>query len=176
MTVVAAGSINAATAMDSLKAAFGSLEAADPAEPSQRKPGEPDGELFVPDVPGSGRAAVVGSLAEPETIAALAAALAIQYDVPGSTAVYTPSSLPGLISVVHPRRTGFAGVDRIVSRDAARLFLTGRTAVLAWVDAIDARPREKARVYGQMLLLERGFQLNDLRVRAARLDQASSLE
>ena len=173
MTVVAAGKIDAATAIETLKAAFSGLEAADPAEPSQREPGEPVGELYVQNVPGSGRAAFVGSLAEPDTIAVLAAALAIQSDVPGSAAIYTPSPFAGLISVVHPRRNGFATVDRTVSRDAARLFLTGRSAVIAWIDSIDARPREKARIYGQMLLLERGFQLNDLKVRAMRLDQAS---
>ncbi|MCH8978990.1 MAG: insulinase family protein [Armatimonadetes bacterium] len=173
MTVVVAGKINAAAAIESLKRSFEGLDATDPAEPARRRAAEPDGVLFVPGVPGAGRAVVVGSLTDPATITVIAAALAVQSEVPGAVAVYTPGPFAGLVSVVHPRRSGFADVDRTVSRDGVRLFSTGRAAVRAWVDAIDDAPREKARVYGQMLLLERGFRLNDLKARAARLDQAS---
>lgn len=173
ITVVAVGRINAATAIESLKRAFIGLKVSDPVEPARRKAAEPDGELFVPGVPGAGRSVVVGSLADPDTIAVMAAALAVQSEVPGAVAIYTPTPFAGLVSVVHPRHSGFADVDRTVSRDGARLFSTGLAAVRAWVDAIDAAPREKARVYGQMLLMERGFRLDDLKARAVRLDQAS---
>lgn len=173
MTVVVAGKISATEAIEGLKSAFEGLESADFAEPAMRRATVPSGEMFVPRVPGSGRAAVVGSLTDPGTIAVVAAALAVQSEVPGAVVVYTPSPLGGLVSVVHPRRSGFADLDRKLSGDAASLYATGLAAVRAWVDTIDTAPREKARTYGQMLLLERGFRLSDLKSRAARMDRAS---
>jgi hypothetical protein len=159
--------------MGSLKAAFSALSG--PPRPSTRPRTlvTPLKEGFVKGSPGSGRGVLVGSLSQPDTVATVAAALAIASELRGAQVVYSPSPLGGLVAIVHPSRAGLDDVDRLISAESARLFKNGRTSSRLWSGAMDANVREKARTYGQMQLLEGFFRMEDQTRRTGELQQAA---
>ncbi len=133
---------------------------------------EQRGEGIVPGATGSGRAVAVGPMSRAESLAVVAAALAIANETPGTQVVYTPSSIGGLVCIVHPNREGFLDTDRLVTNEGARLYPSGLAAVRLWVATADGLPREKARMYGQQLSAEPYFRMEDLKNRAAVVSQA----
>ncbi len=172
MAVAVVGDVDPTKAVEQLTTVFGGLQG--PARPARRDRTivSPLKEGFVPDAPGCGRGVFVGSISQPDTIATLAAALAIASEVHGTQVLYSPSPVSGLVSIVHASRTGLDDVDRLVAAEANRLFKNGRVTVRLWSETADLRTREKARIYGQMLLLENFFRMDDLVRRTGEVSQA----
>jgi hypothetical protein len=131
---------------------------------------------FVGDAPGSGRGALIGSMSRQDTLDTMAAAFAIASEVADAQVMVTVSPLGGLVAVVHPSREGLDGVDDLVAREANRLYKTGLATVRLWAETAAATPREKARAYGQMGLLEGFFRMEDHVRRAAAVSQAGFVE
>lgn len=173
MSVAVVGDIDPDKSMTALKAVFGQLSG--PPRPGSRTRSivAPLKEGFVKGSPGSGRGALVGSLSQPDTVATVAAALALASEIQGAQVVYSSSPLGGLVAIVHPSRSGLDDADRLIATESVRLFKNGRTSVRLWAGAMEASVREKARTYGQMLLLENYFRMEDHSRRANELQQAS---
>ena len=167
MTVTVVGDIDAGSAIAAMTSAFQNLDKNDLSERNDRKQFTRTSVGFASSTPGVGRAVFVPSFDHATTLAVLAAAFAISNEVNGAQMVYTPTPLGGLVSVVHPQREGLATVDGVIRGSPGRLFVIGRTALKAYFETIDDRSRDKARVYGQMLLLKRSFRIDSVKRLAA---------
>lgn len=172
MTVAIVGAIDAGSAMSAMKEVFAAIEGTVTTERLDRKPASNNSVGFAKNTPGEGRAVYVPSLDHASTLPVLAAAMALSMDVEGSSVVYTPTPLGGLVSIVHPRRTGLAGLDAIIRGAPQRLYVLGRAAIKVYFDTIDAQSREKARLYGQMLLLQRSFKIDNVKNQASLVSQS----
>lgn len=174
MSVAVIGDVNAMKAVEAVTSALGTLP----------KQGRPDRtplnalpqaqEGFVQGASGAGRAVVVESTGRSDTLAVIAAGLAIASEVPGARLVYTPSPHGGVVCLTHPSRTGFEDLDRLITREDARLLPTALVSVRLWADTAGSLTRDKARLYGQMLGLEPFFRMEDLRTRAYEVDHAAA--
>jgi hypothetical protein len=173
LAVAVVGDIDPTKAVELLTNVFGGLQSSARSVKRNRTLVSPLKEGFVQDSPGCGRGVPVGSLSHPDTLSVLAAAFAIASEVNGAQVMYSPTPIGGLVAIVHPSRTGLDDVDRLVAAEANRLFRNGRVSVRLWAETADQRTREKARIYGQMLLLENYFRMEDLVLRAGEVSQAS---
>ena len=175
MTVAVVGDVNAMRAVETVTAVFGPLQTKGRPNrtPLNALPQTQEG--FVQGASGAGRAVVVESTGKSDTLAVIAAGLAIASEVPGARLVYTPSPHGGVVCLTHPSRTGFDDLDRLVTREGSRLLATGLASVRLWADTASSLTRDKARLYGQMLGLEPYFRMEDLRTRAYEVDQATLL-
>lgn len=172
LTVVATGQITADQAVKIMQTEFLQTPKSEYKQQFSRTRSEERKRGLAADCKGSARAPVVPSLTSRPTIAALMASLAIQIETEGAQTVYTPSPNNGLVVLTHLRPGGLAGIDRVIKSDGARLYRTGRAAYQSWLSGFDNDPKLKARLYAQMLLVERGFNINDLRILAGRISQA----
>lgn len=172
MTVTVVGAIDAGEAMSAMKEIFSKLEGTVTTERADREPASNNSVGFAKNTPGVGRAVYVPSLDHASTLPVLAAAMALSMDIEGSSVVYTPTPLGGLVSIVHPRRTGLAGLDTSIRGAPQRLYGLGRAALRVYFDTIDAQSREKARLYGQMLLLQRSFKIDSVKHQASLVSQS----
>ncbi len=172
MAVAVIGDIDPTKAVDQLTTVFGGLQGAARPAKRDRTLVSPLVEGFINGASGSGRGVLVGSLSQPGTVAVLAAGFALASEVPGAQVMYTPSPIGGLVVIVHPSRSGLDDVDRLLASEANRLYRNGRTSVRLWAEISDQRTREKARLHGQMLLLENFFRMEDLVRRAGEVSQS----
>lgn len=95
------------------------------------KAGRVEAEAF-----GEGRAAVVGSFDRPQTVGALAFALAVASEVEGSFVTYTPSQRRGLVIVGQTEKVAGMGlkIDSVGVDDWSRLFAIGKILARRWVE------------------------------------------
>ena len=63
-------------------------------------------------------------------------------------------------------------MDAILSGDQSALFHLGGTTLRRWVGTVDSTPREKARLYAQMLPVRNYFRFELVQRRAQALDEA----
>ena len=129
-------------------------------------------EAIVGSTNGSARGAVVGSFGKSETLATIAAALAIASEVHGAHVVVGVSPIGGVVSIVHPVRGGLDDVDRLVQREPDRLLVIAKSAVRLYASTTNGECREKAEAFAQMLLTEPYFRMQDVIARAGDLTQA----
>lgn len=95
------------------------------------KPGRVEADGF-----GEGRAAIVGGFERPQTIGALAFALAIASGVEGSFVTYTPSTRKSLVILGQTEKIAGIGlkIDSITQDDWGRLFAIGKILARRWVE------------------------------------------
>lgn len=129
----------------------------------------PTQEAIIPNANGRARGVMVGSASKTETLAVLAAGFALAVECPGATVSYAPSPHESLVSLLHPNRTGLDTVDRLIASEPDRLFQIGKSVLLRWIATAQNNSRENARTYGQMLIYEGFFRLEDLLRRANEL-------
>jgi hypothetical protein len=172
MAVAVVGEVDVVKAVADLTGVLIHLDGPQRPPKSERALIAPQRERFVEDGDGCGRGVAVKSLSMQETLDTLAAAFAIAGEIPGAQVLYTPSAIGGLVSVVHPIREGLDDVDRLVAGEANRLYRTGLSSVRLWAETAGSLTREKARLYGQILLLENFFRTEDMVRRAASVSQA----
>ena len=173
MSVAVLGGIDPDKAMEAMNTVFAALSG--PPRPSvkNRVLVTPLQEGFVKATPGCARGVLVGSLSQPDTIAVMAAALALASEIQGAQVVYTPSPIGGFVALVHPARMGLDDADRLIAGESARLFKYGRASVRLWAESSDRNLREKARTLGQMLSVENYFRIEDHLRRSNELQQAA---
>lgn len=94
---------------------------------------------------GSARAIVVPGLGFSSTMAAMAVALALQDQVPGVQAVFTPSSHTSLVIVAFRSDDAFAKARSAAKENRATLSVVGRSAVRGWVRGLVEDPAAAAR-------------------------------
>jgi len=94
---------------------------------------------------GSARAIVVPGLGFSSTMVAMAAALALQDQVPGVQAVFTGSSHTSLVIVVFRSDETLAKARAAISENRATLSVVGRSAVRGWVRGLVEDPASAAR-------------------------------
>ncbi len=118
----------------------------------RRAPGRP-GRFEDTGAEGEARGALVGGFSEPETMWALAAALAIGAECDPAFVTYTPTLQAGLVIV--GREGGFSGfgvaVDKLGPADASRLFRTGKSLGARWISGYLERPSGCAYLRGLLL-------------------------
>jgi len=172
MAVAIVGDIDRPECMKALAALIGPLAQKGPATKVVRTVIEQTREGVVPDAHGAGRAVAIGSMSRAESLAVIAAGLSIANEIPGAQLVFTPTAIGGLVCLVHPTRQGFDDLDRLVTSESARLYTSGIVALRLWAQTADELPREKARMFGQMLSAESYFRTEDLKTRAAQVSQS----
>lgn len=88
------------------------------------------------DAVGDARGAIVNGYADKSTVATLAAALAIAFDVNDSFVVFTPSSEDSLVVAGQTSEQGAFGraVDETKPEDVDQLFVRGKSAAKGWVE------------------------------------------
>lgn len=94
---------------------------------------------------GAARAIVVPGLGFSSTMVAMAAALALQDQVPGVQAVFTPSSHTSLVIVVFRNDETLARARTAAADNRATLSVVGRSAVRGWVRGLVEDPAFAAR-------------------------------
>ncbi|RYG47212.1 insulinase family protein [bacterium] len=114
------------------KAAEAALTGRQP-EPGEAKPPKGNARPIPYKGPGAARAVAVGSFRAPETVAVLAAALAVANDIPGAFVTYTPSDEKGLVTVGHAEEA--AALEAIDRMEPDNLFGRGRTLARRWLAA-----------------------------------------
>jgi hypothetical protein len=172
MVAVIVGDIDQMKCVQAFNALFASLKPVGQVANLTRSPLEQKNEGVVPSASGVGRAVAIGSSSKAESLAVLAAALAVANEFPGTQVVFTPSSLGGLVSIVNPSKDAFDDLDRVVTNESARLFRSGSLALRLWAASTDSSLRDKARTYGQMLAHENFFRMQDLVSRAGQVSQS----
>lgn len=172
IAVAIVGGIDAGASEKALIEALKSLPVQGPVPRANRTLIDQRQQAVVPGAAGSGRAVAIGPMSRTESLAVIAAALAIANETPGAQVLYTPSAIGGLVCIVHTRLDGFADTDRLVTNEAPRLYPSGLAAVRLWADTADASSRIKSRMYAQQLTAETYFRMEDLKLRAATVSQA----
>lgn len=94
---------------------------------------------------GVARAIVVPGLGFSSTMTAMATALALQDQVPGVQAVFTPSSHTSLVIIVFRNDDAFAKARTAARENRATLSIVGRSAVRGWVRGLVEDPATAAR-------------------------------
>jgi predicted Zn-dependent peptidase len=85
---------------------------------------------------GEGRAAIVTGFDRPQTVGALAFALAVANEVEGSFVTYTPSTRRGLVIVGQTEKLAAVGlrIDSVEPDDWNKLFAIGKILARRWVE------------------------------------------
>jgi hypothetical protein len=172
MSVAIVGDIDQVECIEAMRAIVAPLKQVGTSTPAQRNVVEQTNRGVVPGASGVGRAVLIGSSSRAESLAVLAAALAIANETPGAQVVNSVTPIGGLVCIVHPSRDGLDDVDRMVTSESARLYTPGLTAVRLWAATTQGLTREKARAYGQMLAHESYFRMEDLVSRAGLVSQS----
>lgn len=130
--VVVAGPVDVQVVTRLLAERFGSGPEGFARPPWAVRP-EPKVGRTAADAFGEARAVAVGPYREPETMATLAAALALATREEGAFVTYTPTLRPGLVILGNPtRRTGLLGRLRDPAAEPTAAF--GRLLARAWLD------------------------------------------
>lgn len=137
-----------------------------------RVPLEVSIEQSVPDAKGRARGVACESLGKKNTLASLAAAFGLAAEVPGASIAYTPGPRGGVVAIIHPNRSGLDRVDTLIDAYSDQIATNGQATLLDWIDGLEKSPRERARTYSQTLPGESFFRIEDVRLRASRMESA----
>lgn len=129
-------------------------------QPRGKRPAAPNapkglpGRAVVPGAYGEARSAIVLGYSSQETVAALAAALAVANDLDGCFVTYTPSDERGLVTVGRTEAPSGVGlyIDALDENGTALLFRQGKALARAWIERYLTTAQGTAYIRGLLLV------------------------
>jgi hypothetical protein len=143
-SVAVSGGIDQTAALEAASKVFASLPRGPELEESSLKPETSSGSAQADDAWGEGRAATVLDCANTDTLATLAAALALAAHIQESTVVYTPSARDGVVILCVEGDAALKELDGLTQTMMNSLSPSGLAMVKNWARTLGSSPSKSA--------------------------------
>lgn len=168
VTVVIAGDLDAKEAIETARDVLPRYAPPSDDLPRDRRPEPKGGVAAASNLRGGAIAAPVEAFDAPETLATLAAALALASRFEVASLHYAPSWDRGLITLYHPR-AGAIQEAIAAAKGGDELFRVGRDLLLVWVRSVMSDPGQCAGLLGAVSTRGRALDLDALLSAASNL-------
>jgi hypothetical protein len=171
VTVVIAGDLDAKEAAETARDVLPRYASLPDEVPREQRPEPKGGAIVALDLRGAAVGAPVEAFDSSDTLATLAAGLALASQLEVASLHYTPSWDRGLITLYHPRPGAIQEAIAAAGTGDA-LFVVGRELLRAWVRSVMADPSQCAGLLGATSTRGKVLDLDALDSAAARLSLA----